>query len=94
MKGPVRKEYTGGSPRKCSLCQSPWSLDVRKVARYNEIDSSILLVQINVITAERHRHTYSKAYKSIMTVTVVEEEKTAVRWRQMLSDVRLEVRRM
>ena len=59
------------------------------------MDYNAVPVDKTGITAERHANpSNTMAYRLIMTVTVIREEKTKVSWREMLSDARLEVRRI
>ena len=50
-------------------------------------------VHEHAITAEARANPYTMACKSITTLTVVTEEKPSVRWREMLNDARLVIRR-
>ena len=65
-------------------------LDTRKVAKYNETDSSTLLMQENGYYSRKACTSLCHGFNSIMMVTTVEEERAKVRWGQMLNDARLE----
>ncbi len=51
-------------------------------------------MKLNYEKSEARANPYTMACKSIMTLTVVAEEKPSVRWREMLNDAKLEVRRI